>query len=162
LNEEARKGDLPVAEFLPFTDINKLDVGPGLKDFFQAVTVMKELKPEWDITYVINTVPLESVLAYCGMNPRKYALVKINFSKSEAYIIEFDLSDGHSISTILFCPGYMDFVDALFGEYIIGQGNWAREELKDIKTIKIDWAKHTSIDSNLWGQRLIDKIVKIL
>lgn len=161
-NDEGKQGNSLAAEFIPTED--NVDVPKGLKDFFKAINAIKNLNPNLDISHTINTTPENSALAHCELGLRKYALVRVKNMGSEVYIIEFDLSDGHSISTILFSPADLKFVERLFDEFIIGQGNWAMEKLEKIisaNDIMIDWAKHTSTEPFLWGDRILQKLYKI-
>lgn len=162
LNDESRNGIFQAAEFLPFTDINNMDVGLGLKSFFEAVNAMKELRPEWDITYVINNVPEDLVLAVCGNNLRKYALIKVKNIDFEAYVMEFDLSDELSISTIMFSPANLEFVDQLFDKYITSQKHWAREDLEDTEDYRVDWVKHMSLKPEIRGKSIVQKLEKLI
>jgi hypothetical protein len=162
-NDDSKLGNSIAAEFIPTQD--DVDVPKGLKDFFKAINIMKRLNPNLEISHSINTTPEYSGLAYCGLGVRKYALVKVTNMGPEVYIIEFDLSDGHSISTILFSPADLKFVERLFNEFIVGQGNWAKEDLEEkiIKEeqYKVNWVKHTSKEPHSWGERILQKAVDV-
>jgi hypothetical protein len=160
-NDESRKGTLPAGEFFSIVDIRDKSIPQGLRKFFDALNFMKELDEELSIDYSIDIVPAESVLSYCGINPRKFAFVEIKSSGKLVYIIEFDISDEHNISTLIFSPNKLGMPNEIIRQYIIGQGNWAKEKLKENKDVLFDWGKHTSSDYIFWGKRLYDKISSI-
>lgn len=161
LNEIGGQGEVQAAEFIPLTE--KSEVPNGLHSFFEAINAIKESNKNIQIEYSIGIVPENSVLAYCKVNSRQYALVKISLYDIAGYIMELDLSDGHSLSTIIFKPieeglNLTVQVGKLLVDYITRQGFWARKELEEEKIIKINWAKHTSMVPDEWGYRLLKKI----
>ncbi len=160
-NDESHKGILPAGEFSPIVDIRDKVIPRGLKKFFEALNIVKELDEELTIDYSIGMVPAESVLAYCGTNPRKFTFVEIKSNEKQVYIIEFDVSDDHGISTLIFSPNVIGTTIEIINKYIVGKGNWAKEELKK-ENIQVDWAKHTISDPFLWGQRIFQKVQKII
>jgi hypothetical protein len=162
LNENGGQGEIHAAEFAALTD--KSEIPNGLYSFFKAINAIKETHSNIKIDYSIGNVPESSVLAYCGVNSRQYGLIKLSLHDIASYIMELDLSDGHGLSTIIFKLkkeglNLTSLVVDLLVDNITRQGFWAREKVERIDKIKVNWAKHTSIEPEAWGQRLIKKAI---
>ncbi len=158
LNDEGGKGEIQAAEFVPFDE--DLEGPNGLKDFLLTIRLLKKLAPELAISVFFNKVPIQSPLAFCGSMRRDYVWAKIkNLNNQEISIIEFDLSDGHGISTpIIFSPVDQRLIYKLLVYYIVRPGNWDKQKFKRNKELKLIWAKHTSIDLVHWAEKFLRKI----
>lgn len=160
LNEIGGQGEIQAAEFVELTD--RSAIPKGLHSFFKAINAIKEKNKNIKIDYSIENVPGNSVLAYYGEKSRQYGLVKLSLYDSVGYILELDLSDGHSLSTIIFNLkkeglNLGSLIVDLLVDNITRQGFWVREKVEGIDEIKVNWAKHTSLEPEDWGQRLLEK-----
>lgn len=156
LSEESGKGSTQAAEFLPIT--SSFNIPDGLKRFFRAIEAMKKIDRSLKISFSIHEVPLDSSLAFCGSERRRYAWVKVTCRNSEVSVLEFDLSDEHGISTILFSPIATNIRETLVSKYIIGNGNWDKRKILKLQGINVDWAVHRSTQPHIWASRVYNKI----
>jgi hypothetical protein len=162
LNENGGPGEVQSAEFVTLSDLNKAP--SGLHSFLKAVEAIKEINSQVEISVSIDEVPENSELAYCGINRRKFALVKVMLNNITSYILELDLSDGQSLSTVIFRPILSgvtlgEITMQLLVDNITRQGFWARESVGKIDNIKVTWAKHTTFETDSWGKRLFEKVI---
>lgn len=165
LNESGGPGELQSAEFIGLDDLNQAP--SGLQSFLKALEAIKEINNQVEISVSIDNVPENSEIAYCGMNRRKFALVKVVLNSITSYILELDLSDGHSLSTVIFRPmrsevNLGEIVVELLVDNISRQGFWARESVEKMDNIKVTWAKHTTFEIHSWGKRLFEKVNKLI
>ncbi|MEG6512523.1 hypothetical protein V6C32_11425 [Desulforamulus ruminis] len=161
LNDEAGKGSIQAAEFLPISQGNF--EYPNFQEFFRAINLVTQLRPELEFSCLHSKVPDFYVFPKSKLHKRPFFLLRAPLGGKEVFILEFDLSDGHCISTILFLSlekqkTMQAFLKKLFRNYIIGRGSWDKQSLKSSNMFRVQLAKHTTQDAYRWGKRLIDKI----
>lgn len=165
LNDEAGKGSIQAAEFLPVSEENFNY--PNFRDFFRAINFVTRLRPELKFSCLHSKVPNYYVFPKSKLDKREFCLLQATIGGKAIYILEFDLSDGHCISTILFLSlqkqkTIQTCLKELLRNFVIGRGSWDKQALKSSRLFRVQLAKHTTQDTLRWGKRLINKMENLI
>ncbi len=156
LNDEGGFGELPSVEFRHFESMD--DVSPGFHKLFKALNHIDRAC----ISFLEGSAP-----EGCGLPklpkgsemPRPYVLVCVSVLGKRFFLVEVDVSDGHSMSTLVFTVEEGQEITAktekVLREAIAVGGHWDRKELGSLLGgRRFELVKHTRSLLENWGQRI--------
>lgn len=165
--EEGSKGNTPAGEFTPLVSVDETSLPDSMLSFFRAIEEM-QIQKGYDVGFVIKQIPEESPISHTlDQVKRLYALVEIYAMNMNAYILEVDGQDGHSMSTLLYAHYHtandpLWISERLFNEFVTTQGTWDRARITGFMGNHYLFARHRGTDAWSWGQRLAGKVNRLL
>jgi hypothetical protein len=155
LNPEGGYGELPSVEFRPFESME--DISPHFRRLFRALNHIHQAV----ISYVDGKAPLGSSLPRfpkgSGM-PRPYVMVCVSTPGERFFLVEVDISDKHSMSTLVFAvqddQHIKHITEKVLKDGVAGGGHWDRDKLERFHGGRFDLVKHTDSSTESWGQRI--------
>lgn len=156
LNDEGGCGELPSVEFRHFESMD--DVSPGFHKLFKALNHIDRAC----ISFLEGSAP-----EGCGLPklpkgseiPRPHVFVCVSVPGKRFFLVEVDVSDGHSMSTLVFTVRE-DHAVRVLGEKVLKEGiaaggHWDRQELGNLLGgRRFELVKHTKSSPENWGGRI--------